>query len=110
MASRKVFDLAVKTGEYQTQAGEKKGRYQNVGSVFEGDDGRQFIMLARWFNPAGVVDLSGKGGDSVILGMFEPRDQQQQAAPQRSTTQAAPQQQRQQPRQQNTVWDDDAPF
>ena len=99
MASRKVFDLAVKTGEYQTQAGEKKGRYQNVGSVFEGDDGRQFIMLARWFNPAGVVDLSGKGGDSVILGMFEPREQQQQ--------QPAPQRQ-QQPRQQQN-WDD-APF
>ena len=100
MASRKVYDLAVKTGEYQTQAGEKKGRYQNVGSVFEGDDGRQFIMLARWFNPAGVVDLSGKGGDSVILGMFEPREQQQQ--------QSAPQQQRHQPRQQQN-WDD-APF
>ena len=100
MASRKVYDLAVKTGEYTTQAGEKKGRYQNVGSVFEGDDGRQFIMLARWFNPAGVVDLSGKGGDSVILGMFEPREQQQQ--------QAAPQPQRQQPRQQQN-WDD-APF
>ena len=99
MASRKVYDLAVKTGEYQTQSGEKKGRYQNVGSVFEGDDGRQFIMLARWFNPAGVVDLSGKGSDSVILGMFEPREQQQQSAPQ---------QQRQQPRQQQN-WDD-APF
>lgn len=102
MASRKIYDLAVKTGEYQTQSGDKKGRYQNVGSVFEGDDGRQFVMLAKWFNPAGVPDLSGRGGDSVILGMFEPREQQQQAAP-------APQQ-RQQARPTFASFDDNVPF
>ena len=89
--ARKLFDLAVKTGEYTTQSGETKARWQNVGSVFEGNEGGQFILLSKWFNPAGVPDLSGKGGDSIILSCFEPRQdaapQQQPAQPQR---QAAP--------------------
>jgi hypothetical protein len=68
MASKKLYDLAVKTGEYQDRAsGQTKGRWQNVGAVMQSDDGNKFIMLAKWFNPAGVPDLSGKGGESVLL-------------------------------------------
>ena len=96
--AKKIYDLAVKTGTY-TVNGETKGRYESVGSVMQSDDGSKFLMIKRTFNPAGVPDLSGKGGDSVLIGMFEPKDQQQQAAPQ---------QQRQQPQQQQN-WDD-APF
>ena len=84
MAAKKLYDLAVKTGEYQDRAsGQTKGRWQNVGAVMQGDDGNKFIMLAKWFNPAGVPDLSGKGGESILLSMFAPKDQQpqQQAAP-----------------------------
>jgi hypothetical protein len=47
----------------------------------QSDDGNKFIMLARWFNPAGVPDLSGKGGESILVSMFKPQDQQQAAAP-----------------------------
>lgn len=72
--AKKLFDLAVKTGTYQDRAsGQTKGRWQNVGAVMQGDDGGQFIMLARWFSPAGVPDLSGKGGESVLLSCFEPK-------------------------------------
>lgn len=80
MAFRKYKDLCVKTGEYTTASGEKKGRWQNVGSIMQDENGAQFIMLARWFNPAGVPDLSGKGGDSVLLSMFDPK-QHDQAVP-----------------------------
>lgn len=79
--AKKIYDLAVKTGEYQDRQGNKKGRWQNVGAVMQGDDGGKFIMLAKWFNPAGVPDLSGRGGESILLSMFEPRqaDGQQNA-------------------------------
>lgn len=82
----KLYDLAVKTGEYQSQ-GQTKGRYLNVGAVMQSDDGGKFIMLHRTFNPAGVPDLTGRGGDSVLLSMFEPkgRDEPQQA-PTRSSS------------------------
>jgi hypothetical protein len=80
--ARKLFDLAVKTGEYTTATGETKGRWQNVGAVFEGDKGGQFVMLNRWFNPAGVPDLSGRGGDSILLSCFEPKADGERAQPQ----------------------------
>jgi hypothetical protein len=70
MASRKLYDLAVKTGEYTDSQGQQKGRWQNVGAVMSSDNGGQFIMLAKWFNPAGVVD--NKGGESILLSCFEP--------------------------------------
>ncbi len=100
----KLYDLAVKTGEYTTQGGETKARWQNVGSVFQGQDGGQFILLSKWFNPAGVPDLSGKGGDSIIMSCFEPRQDgerqapaQQAAAPAKKPAQGAQQGRRPQP-------------
>ena len=73
MAIKKLYDLAVKTGEYTVQ-GQTKGRYENVGAVMQSDDGGKFIMLKRVFNPAGVPDLSGRNSDSVLLSMFPPKD------------------------------------
>ena len=100
MASKKIKDLAVKTGSYQDRDGKEKGRYENVGGLFKSDDGSVFVMLKRTFNPAGVPDLSGKGGDSIVIGAFDLKDQQpaqtQQAAPQRQPAPAA--------------MDDDIPF
>lgn len=74
---RKMFDLAVKTGEYTTASGETKGRWQNVGAVFEGDNGGMFVLMSKWFNPAGVPDLSGRNSESVMLSCFEPKAQEQ---------------------------------
>jgi len=86
MAAQKIKDLAVKVSEYTDKTGAKKGRWQNVGAVMQGDDGSKFIMLAKWFNPAGVQDLSGKGGESLLLSMFDPKDDNKQDQP-RSTGQ-----------------------
>jgi hypothetical protein len=69
---KKVYDLAVKTGEYE-QDGETKGRYKNVGVVLEGKDG-MFVMLDKTFNPAGVPDLNDDKRDTILISMFEPRD------------------------------------
>jgi len=76
MAATKVYDIAVKTGEYTNQQGETKGRWQNVGAVMKGDDGSSYIMLAKWFNPAGVPDLKGgnAGKEAVLLSLFAPKD------------------------------------
>jgi len=72
MAARKIRDIAVKTGEYQDRnTGETKGRYQNVGALMKNDDDSVFILLARWFNPAGI----NSERDTVLLSCFELRDQ-----------------------------------
>ena len=103
MASKKIKDLAVKTGSYQDRDGATKNRYENIGALFKSDDGSVYLMLKRTFNPAGVEVEPGR--DSIIVSAFDlkPADgqqaspaQRQQAAPQR---QAAP-----------AAMDDDIPF
>lgn len=72
MAAKKIRDIAVKTGEYQDRTtGETKGRYQNVGALMKNEDGSVFILLARWFSPAGI----NSDRDTVLLSCFEQRDQ-----------------------------------
>jgi hypothetical protein len=44
MPTTKLGDLAVKIGSY-TKNGETKGRYETIGTLFQGDDGGQFITL-----------------------------------------------------------------
>ena len=70
MAVRKVKDLAVVTGTYQSN-GETKKRYANVGALMEGDNG-QFLMLNAHFNPAGVPRKDGS--ESILVSMFDPKD------------------------------------
>jgi hypothetical protein len=91
--STKLYDLVVKTGEY-TSNGETKGRYENVGSMMQGDNG-QFLILKRTFNPAGVSNPDNK--DSIIISCFEPKDQQQNQGHQKQAPQQS--QQYQQPQQ-----------
>lgn len=96
--ARKTHDLSVVVGEYKDRDGNVKKRYQNVGALMEGDNG-PFIMLAKWFNPAGIQD--SRGGESLLVSCFAPREQQQ------GQYQQKPQpQQRQAPDQ----FDSDIPF
>lgn len=93
MASKKVYDLAVKIGEYTDGQGKTKGRYQNVGAVLQNDDGGKMILMERWFNPAGVPNPDGRA--TVLISMFEPQQQgggQQQSQQQRQAPQQAPKQ------------------
>lgn len=84
----KLYDLCVKTGEYQSN-GETKGRYENVGSMMQGDNG-PFLILKRTFNPAGVVNPESK--DSVIISCFENQNNQQQQPPAQQQAPQAPNQ------------------
>lgn len=82
-------DLVVKTGSYTDRDGNEKARFENIGRLMEGKDG-PYLLLKRTFNPAGVSVEPGR--DSIIVSVFEPREQggrspQTQQAPQR---QAAP--------------------
>ena len=70
----KTHDVVVVTGTYQAADGQTKKRYQNVGSLMTNDDGGQYILLDRHFNPAGIVNPEGRG--SVLLSMFEKKARQ----------------------------------
>lgn len=73
MPATKLYDLAVKTGSYtDRQSGTEKGRYQNVGSILQMDDGSKMILLSRTFNPAGVPFKDGS--DLIIVSMFKPKE------------------------------------
>jgi hypothetical protein len=76
--THKTHDLAVKTGTYMDRQGNEKGRWQNVGSVLETNDGGRVILLNRTFNPAGVPNPEGR--DTVMISMFEPKERDQQPA------------------------------
>lgn len=65
----RVFDVAVKVGEYEDAEGKTKGRYENVGVVLDSGDG-EYMLLKKIFNPAGV----NSDGDRVVLSFFEPKD------------------------------------
>jgi hypothetical protein len=79
MAVTKKYDLAVKTGSYQS-GGETKNRYQNIGALMEGDNG-PFLVLNRHFNPAGVPFK--EGSDQILVSCFEPKQQDGQRGQQR---------------------------
>lgn len=76
MAFRKIKDLAVVTGTYQSN-GETKKRYANVGALMESDNG-QFLMLNAHFNPAGVPRKDGS--ESILVSMFDPREQNERGS------------------------------
>lgn len=101
MPAKKIRDLAVKTGSYTDRDGNTKGRYKNVGSLMESDDGSKFILLDTTFNPAGVPNPDNR--DNVLISIFELKDdQRQQSTPVQS-------QAREQPPGENFA-DDDVPF
>lgn len=88
--ARKTHDLAVAIREYQTNSGETKKQWQNIGAVIEYDDGGKSLLIERWFNPAGIP-----GDGAVRISMFEPRprdgQQTQQPKPQMAKNYTNPQ-------------------
>ena len=79
MSFRKTHDLAVKVGSYTDREGREKGRYENVGHILQGDQGAKLMLLKRTFSPAGVPNPDGR--DTVILSVFEVRDERGSQAP-----------------------------
>lgn len=74
--SKKIKDVAVKTSEYQdSQTGEVKARWLNVGAVMKDDKGDSYLVLDRTFNPAGVPNPENRS--NVILGLFDVKQKEQ---------------------------------
>lgn len=77
--ARKVKNAVVKIGEYQDRnTGQTKGRYLTIGTVMANDDGSEFLLLDRHFNPAGLPDPGGRG--TVLVNLWVPQDQDQPPA------------------------------
>lgn len=47
--TQKIADLAIRTGSYQ-KGEETKGRYETIGTLFQGEDGGNFITLKPHIN------------------------------------------------------------
>ena len=77
--THKTHDLAVKVGTYTDRSGNEKGRWKNIGSVLQMDDGGKVLLIDRTFNPAGVPNPDDR--DSVMVSMFEPKERDQQQEP-----------------------------
>lgn len=73
--ANKARDIAVKTGTYRDAQGNEKGRWQTVGALMKDENGGEFIVLERTFNPAGVPNPQGR--DSLVLSCFRPSNQGQ---------------------------------
>ena len=106
----KLYDVVARVGSYTDANGQEKGRFQNVGAIIQNSNGGQNLLLAKWFNPAGLAE---EGKESIILSLFAPQQNQQQAPQQQPMQQQNYQQpaQMQQPQQQapNNI-NQDVPF
>lgn len=70
MAIRKTHDITIKIGEYEVN-GDKKGRYLNIGSMMEGDNG-PFLLLNAYNLPMELNYLANpKRSDKIIASLFE---------------------------------------
>lgn len=68
----KLYDLCVSTREYTDNSGNKKSVWENIGSILQNDEGKNFIMLKAHFNPAAIKRK--EGSESILVSMFMPKD------------------------------------
>ena len=70
--ARKIKNLSVKTREYKDRDGNPKANWVNIGVIMENDLGKQFMLLDKWINFAGIPDFSGKeNSGSIMVSMFD---------------------------------------
>ena len=62
-----THNLSVKVDSYM-KGNEQKNKWLNVGVVMQNDDGSEFILLDRTFNPAGVINPDNK--KTVLISKF----------------------------------------
>jgi hypothetical protein len=79
MSNAKKYDLAVKVGEYEKN-GEKKGRYKNIGTVFEGDKGMYLLLDSTVISMQLFALVNKDRRDSIIVSMFEPKGEGERKA------------------------------
>lgn len=91
-----IQNICVITGKYTNHEGQEKNRYVKVGRVMQNEEGAKMYVLDKTFNPAGI----NNGRDSVILNMFDIKNDRnnvnQQASPHQYSGQPGQQRQYQQ--------------
>ncbi|MBQ7220699.1 MAG: hypothetical protein IJS28_06955 [Synergistaceae bacterium] len=70
-AGHRLYNLAVATRRWQTQTGEQRTSWLNVGAVIMGKEGRPYMMLKAHFNPAGIQRK--EGSESILISLFKPK-------------------------------------
>jgi hypothetical protein len=70
----KLADVAVVVGSFKKD-GQEKFKWKTVGALIEGANGKQYVMLDKTFNPAGVP--TKEGSDQITLSFFYDKDRQQ---------------------------------
>ena len=84
--ARKIKNLSVKTREYKDRDGNSKANWQNIGVIMENDQGKQFMLIDRWVNLAGLPDFSDKPNPSaVMVSIFDADNNYQPGKPAPST-------------------------
>ena len=66
--ARKIKNLSVKTREYKDRDGNSKANWVNIGVIMENDQGKQFMLLDKWINFAGIPPQTSPSGTCVHLG------------------------------------------
>ena len=69
----KLYDLCVATRTYKAN-GQDKTNWENIGALFQNDEGKKFIMLKAHFNPAAIQRK--EGSESILISMFKPKSKQ----------------------------------
>jgi len=82
------YEIVAPNGKYNKD-GQEKTRWQNVGVLLEGDDGRMAIALDKTFNPAGAATRN-PDDSRVFLSCFEPRAKGGAGGATKPATQAEP--------------------
>lgn len=62
------YDLCVATRSYKDNNGNDKAVWENIGSVLKNKDGKPFMLLKAYFNPAAIQRK--EGSESIIVSMF----------------------------------------
>ena len=61
---KKIYNIVVATSSYTTASGRKQSTWDTIGSVFENDDGKKFILLKAHVN---LSALPRKDGSECVM-------------------------------------------
>lgn len=62
------YDLCVATRNYKDNTGNEKAVWSNVGSILKNKDGKPFMLLKAYFNPAAIQRK--EGSESILVSIF----------------------------------------
>ena len=74
--AQRIREIKVPVGEYTDQSGQKRTRWETIGSLWAGDK-NDFIVLKKTFNPAGL-ESSPNNKHTVLLNCFDIEEKTQQ--------------------------------